>query len=107
MGASGMVDDRQQRFDRLFTENVHQITAFALRRTNPEDAKDVVSQTFTVAWRRIEDVPPILFLGFWELPETSSWSSADQSNARTPSMIASPMRRECISPQVTSMLPIP
>lgn len=55
-----MVDDRHkhQRFDKLFTENVKQVTAFALRRVHAEDAKDVVSRTFTVAWRRLDDVPP-------------------------------------------------
>ena len=51
-------DDNHHRFDELFTENVNAVMAFALRRTYPEDAKDVVSKTFTVAWRRIEDVPP-------------------------------------------------
>lgn len=31
---------------------------YALRRTDPEEARDVAAETFTVAWRRLEDVPP-------------------------------------------------
>ena len=30
---------------------------YALRRTDPEEARDVVAETFTVVWRRLEDVP--------------------------------------------------
>ncbi len=30
---------------------------YALRRTDPEEARDVVAETFTVAWRRLENVP--------------------------------------------------
>lgn len=30
---------------------------YALRRTDPEEARDVAAETFTVAWRRLEDMP--------------------------------------------------
>ena len=33
------------------------VLGYALRRTNAEEARDVVSETFTVAWRKFEDVP--------------------------------------------------
>jgi RNA polymerase sigma-70 factor (ECF subfamily) len=40
-------------------EHGREILAYALRRTDgPEDAADVVAETFLVAWRRLEDVPP-------------------------------------------------
>jgi RNA polymerase sigma-70 factor (ECF subfamily) len=52
-----LIEDRHQKFDKLFTENVNAVMAFALRRTHREDAKDVVSGTFAVAWRRLDDVP--------------------------------------------------
>jgi RNA polymerase sigma-70 factor, ECF subfamily len=32
------------------------VFAYALRRTSPEDAADVVAETFLVAWRRLDDV---------------------------------------------------
>jgi RNA polymerase sigma-70 factor, ECF subfamily len=33
------------------------VLGYALRRTDTEEARDVVSETFTVAWRRFDDVP--------------------------------------------------
>jgi RNA polymerase sigma-70 factor (ECF subfamily) len=46
-------------FRRLYKEHGREILAYALRRAGgPEDAADVVAETFLVAWRRLEDVPP-------------------------------------------------
>jgi RNA polymerase sigma-70 factor (ECF subfamily) len=48
----------QARFNRLYREQGRAILAYALRRVEePEDAADVVAETFLVAWRRLEDVP--------------------------------------------------
>jgi RNA polymerase sigma factor (sigma-70 family) len=52
------MDDRRERFEALFRANSPLILAYALRRTDePADAADVVSETFLVAWRRLDDVP--------------------------------------------------
>ncbi len=46
-------------FRRLYTDNFGAVLAFAVRRTEgPDDASDVVADTFLVAWRRLDDVPP-------------------------------------------------
>lgn len=46
------------RFERLYEANSHLILSYALRRADSAaDAADVVSETFLVAWRRLEDVP--------------------------------------------------
>lgn len=48
----------ESRFRRLFDEHYRIVMAYALRRTSTrDDAHDVVSDTFTVAWRRLDDVP--------------------------------------------------
>lgn len=48
----------QARFSRLYREQGRAILAYALRRVDePEDAADVVAETFLVAWRRFDDVP--------------------------------------------------
>ncbi len=48
----------QARFNRLYREQGRAILAYALRRVAaPEDAADVVAETFLVAWRRFADVP--------------------------------------------------
>jgi RNA polymerase sigma factor (sigma-70 family) len=46
------------RFGRLYREEARAVLAYALRRVeNPEDAADVVAETFLVAWRRLDEVP--------------------------------------------------
>lgn len=46
------------RFEELFRTQSNAILGYALRRVErPEDAADVLAETFTVAWRRIADVP--------------------------------------------------
>ncbi|MGN6201695.1 MAG: RNA polymerase sigma factor [Solirubrobacterales bacterium] len=49
----------EQRFARLYREHAREILGYALRRCpEPEDAADVVAETFLAAWRRLPDVPP-------------------------------------------------
>lgn len=46
------------RFDALFTDHQRPVLAYAMRRTPTlADAEDVAGETFTIAWRRIDDVP--------------------------------------------------
>jgi len=45
------------RFEALYREHVEVVLRFALARVRAEQAKDVVAETFLVAWRRIDDVP--------------------------------------------------
>jgi RNA polymerase sigma-70 factor (ECF subfamily) len=48
----------QVHFGRLYREHGRAILAYALRRVvSPEDAADVVAETFLIAWRRLGDVP--------------------------------------------------
>jgi len=48
----------EQRFARLYSEHGREILGYALRRCpEPEDAADVVAETFLTAWRRLADVP--------------------------------------------------
>jgi len=57
-----MSDDRLTRAERfrvLFEAHYPRLLAYSLRRTRTEaDAHDVVAETFTVAWRRFDDLPP-------------------------------------------------
>jgi RNA polymerase sigma-70 factor, ECF subfamily len=43
--------------DDLFTAYAADVFAFALRRSSAATAEDVVSETFLVAWRRLDSVP--------------------------------------------------
>lgn len=48
----------QHAFERMFRAHYDAVLAYALRRTTPDDARDVVADTFLVAWRRLDDAPP-------------------------------------------------
>ncbi|MEO8477559.1 MAG: RNA polymerase sigma factor [Actinomycetota bacterium] len=47
----------QVRFETLFHEHADAVLAYALRRSDPDTAQEIVAETFTVAWRRIDVVP--------------------------------------------------
>jgi RNA polymerase sigma factor (sigma-70 family) len=48
---------RDERFEELFREHYGAVRGYALRRMPGDLAQDVVSETFLVAWRRLDDVP--------------------------------------------------
>lgn len=49
----------EDEFATIYSENYQPLLGYALRRCrSPDDAADVVAETFTVAWRRSDDVPP-------------------------------------------------
>ncbi len=50
---------REARFARLFNETRADLLAYALRRArSPEDAADVLAETFLIAWRKLDSLPP-------------------------------------------------
>lgn len=52
-------EDPTDRFRRLFADTERELLAYVLRRVDrAEDAADVVSETFLVAWRRMDSLPP-------------------------------------------------
>jgi RNA polymerase sigma factor (sigma-70 family) len=49
---------RTSRFESIFEATQRELLAYALRRTRShQDAEDAVAETFTVAWRRLHDMP--------------------------------------------------
>jgi RNA polymerase sigma factor (sigma-70 family) len=49
--------DRGDRFNELYQAQYETVLRYALRRTDPETARDAVAETFLVAWRRLDTVP--------------------------------------------------
>ncbi|MFG6197095.1 RNA polymerase sigma factor [Nonomuraea sp. JJY05] len=50
--------DPESRFEAIYEAAYPQLLGYALRRCpDPDDAADVVAETFMVAWRRMEQVP--------------------------------------------------
>jgi RNA polymerase sigma-70 factor (ECF subfamily) len=50
-------EPRRARFDALFREHHPAVRAYARRRVPLEVVDDIVSETFLVVWRRLDDVP--------------------------------------------------
>ncbi|HEY2076987.1 MAG TPA: sigma-70 family RNA polymerase sigma factor [Streptosporangiaceae bacterium] len=51
--------ERGRRFEELYAAHHIPLLGYALRRTdNTDDAADVLAETFMVAWRRIDEIPP-------------------------------------------------
>lgn len=54
-----MDEERRDHFRALYEETYSRILSYALRRAeSPQDAADLVAETFLVAWRRFAEVPP-------------------------------------------------
>lgn len=51
------VDDRTERFRGLFEAHYGPLIAYARRRTVEAEVDDVVAETFSIAWRRLEAIP--------------------------------------------------
>ncbi|MFC4531033.1 RNA polymerase sigma factor [Sphaerisporangium dianthi] len=51
------MDDPEERFTDLYDRHYRNVLGYALLRAEPAMAEDVTSETFLVAWRRLEDVP--------------------------------------------------
>ncbi|WP_407320074.1 sigma-70 family RNA polymerase sigma factor [Isoptericola halotolerans] len=49
--------EAQERLTGLWVEHHEQVTRFVARRVAPELVDDVVSESFLVAWRRLDEVP--------------------------------------------------
>jgi RNA polymerase sigma-70 factor (ECF subfamily) len=50
-------DERRMRFEELFRSHADAVRGYALRRTDPDEADDIVAETFLIAWRRFDDIP--------------------------------------------------
>ena len=51
--------DDAQRFTALYHEHHDRVRDFARRRVGSDLAQEVVAETFLVAWRRLDDIPPV------------------------------------------------
>ena len=52
-----MSEDPKQRFEAIFNAHFDSVLRFALARAQPEVAQDAVAETFTAAWRGLDDLP--------------------------------------------------
>lgn len=50
--------DEKDRFEQLYRGHAHAVFAYASARGSYELAKEAVEETFVIAWRRLDDLPP-------------------------------------------------
>jgi RNA polymerase sigma-70 factor, ECF subfamily len=51
------VHDPDERFTALYDRHYRSVLGYTLLRAGQDAAEDVVSETFLVAWRRLDDLP--------------------------------------------------
>ena len=49
--------ERHEQFKRLYTEHYAAVLGYCVRRIDRQQAQDVASDVFVVAWRRFDDIP--------------------------------------------------
>lgn len=52
-----MAEADADRFTRIYRATHPRVLAYAMRHTSPDAAREAVSDTFLIAWRRLPDVP--------------------------------------------------
>jgi RNA polymerase sigma-70 factor (ECF subfamily) len=83
-------DSRAHRFEAMFRATYPRILSFALRRSVDRDsAEEAAAETFLVAWRRLDSVPPDALP--WLLGTTRNVLANQRRSAR---------RREAVGPRV-------
>ena len=51
------MSDPKKRFTGLYDEYYRRVLRYALQHADPGSAEDIASETFLIAWRRLDDVP--------------------------------------------------
>ncbi|QKW41042.1 sigma-70 family RNA polymerase sigma factor [Actinomadura sp. NAK00032] len=86
------MDDREARFEAIYAATYEPILGYVLRRcASPDDAADVVAETFTIAWRRLGEIPPggrarLWLYGVARRVLANHWRGEAQRRRRTTSL---------------------
>jgi RNA polymerase sigma-70 factor (ECF subfamily) len=52
-----MASSQDARFEELYSRYFREVLAYCMRRGSADDAYDTANEVFTIAWRRLADVP--------------------------------------------------
>jgi RNA polymerase sigma-70 factor (ECF subfamily) len=96
----------EARFERLYVDHGRAILAYAVRRSaDAQDAADVVAETFLVAWRRLDDVPPSGEARLWLYGVARRVLANQQRSERRRGRLAERLGREL--PAALESVPLP
>lgn len=95
-GEDGTVgrESAETRFERLYAEYGRAVLTYAVRRSDPQDGADVVAETFLVAWRRLDDVPPGDRARLWLYGVARHVLANQRRSKRRLGLLAERLRRE-------------
>lgn len=79
---------RQHRFEQLVDEVADPIRRYALRRTDPDTADDVLADTLLVVWRRLDEIPPDARLPWCYAVAKKSLANLNRSRRRQHNLVA-------------------
>jgi len=95
--------ERQARFEALYAANHAPILGYALRRTaSPDDAADILAETFLSAWRRLDELPPGDGAKLWLYGVARRVLANYYRGERRRSALADRLRAELVSSYVPS-----
>ena len=83
-----MAETRQHRFEQLVHEVADPIRRYALRRTDPDTAEDVLADTLLVVWRRLDEIPPDAQLPWCYGVAKNSLANLNRSARRQRSLVS-------------------
>lgn len=89
-----VADTRQQRFEQIAAEVADPVRRYALRRTDPDTADDVLAETLLVVWRRLDEVPPDGPLPWCYAVAAKSLANLNRSARRQRNLVARIVRLE-------------
>ena len=89
-----MTSQRAERFEVLAAEVAPAVLRYAMRRTDPQTAEDVLAETLLVAWRRLDDVPEGSELPWCYGVARRQLANAERSARRQRSLVARIVRLE-------------
>jgi RNA polymerase sigma-70 factor (ECF subfamily) len=85
----------QARFEGLYAAHGRAVLAYAVRRSpNPQDAADVLADTFLVAWRRLDEVPSADEARLWLYGVARNVVANQRRSARRRERLADRLRHE-------------
>jgi RNA polymerase sigma-70 factor (ECF subfamily) len=90
---------RQVRFEAVYAANHVSILGYALRRTtSPDDAADILAETFLTAWRRLDELPSGDEARLWLYGVARRVLANFYRGERRRSALADRLRTSCPSP---------
>src|SRR4051794_19292838 len=85
----------EQRFSGLYRAYARALLGYSLRRcADPDEAADVVAESFLIAWRRLPDVPPSEEARLWLYGTARNVLSNQKRGARRRDALTQRLREE-------------